>query len=579
MTEDSRRTYLSALEDFEAAHRKAAFDEILNRLSGRPLELVPYEEIRKRLRHLRTSPPRLEEIPINAIVGSVSRYSDFSRNFLPLRLSDRERWASVMNAQIDTVGLPPVELYQVGEVYFVLDGHHRISVSKNLGAEFIQANVTVIDALAPLKPGDSPDELILKTERSVFLEQTIIDQLLPGNGIVLTSPGKYEQLLEHIKVHQYFMGIDYSKDILMDEAVLDWYEKVFIPIVQVIKKSQLLRNFPKRTEADLYLWLAEHQKSLAEELGWDIPADAAARDLSEEFGRNPLRILKRQVNRVLKRLIPDALEQGPDIGSWRKDRLDVETEHIVHRILVAITGTKPGWEALNVAIEIAKKENSWIGGLYIVKEKSMIDSSRVEKIRTAFDQRCQDANVAGQLAVESGEIARIICARSHWTDLTVIRLSYPPPFRVLERLNSGLRLMIQKCPSPILVVRGNEFRVERAILAFDDSPKSREALYFATYLASRWKIQLTVVSSMKSIALAQKSSETAKVYLSGYGLDAQFVVSSGVPHDEIIKAAKPDKASLIVMGGYGRGPIWNLFSSSTVDLVLRKSKIPVLICR
>ncbi|NIP41417.1 MAG: universal stress protein, partial [Aliifodinibius sp.] len=126
--------FIQAIQDFQRARRKADLQEIFSRITGKSTELLSYEEVRQKL-HLRESGKKeLKEIPLDKIVGSVGRYSDFSRNFLPLQDSAKSRWVSVMVETSSLKGLPPIDVYQIGDVYFVLDGNHRVSVARELGA-------------------------------------------------------------------------------------------------------------------------------------------------------------------------------------------------------------------------------------------------------------------------------------------------------------------------------------------------------------------------------------------------------------------------------------------------------------
>lgn len=82
-------------------------------------------------------------VPIHLIKGSMGRTGDFDANFRPMQERTRSRWVSVANAQLSGIALPPVDLIQVGEHYFVRDGHHRISVARALGQTTVDAVVTV----------------------------------------------------------------------------------------------------------------------------------------------------------------------------------------------------------------------------------------------------------------------------------------------------------------------------------------------------------------------------------------------------------------------------------------------------
>ena len=126
-------------------------------------------------------------------------------------------------------GLEPIEVYKVGEVYFVLDGNHRVSIARQEGFEFIEAHVIEIRTEIPITPDLQPDDLIIKSEYAEFLEKTGIRDLFPNVDLSVTVPGQYEKLLEHIEVHRYFMGLDFQREIPYQEAVAHWYETVYTP--------------------------------------------------------------------------------------------------------------------------------------------------------------------------------------------------------------------------------------------------------------------------------------------------------------------------------------------------------------
>ncbi len=116
-----------------------------------------------------------------------------------------------------------------------------------------------------------PNDLILKSELADFLECTRLDFLRPGADITVTSPGAYADLIKHIEVHHYFMGLDQKRDVPFEEAVTHWYDTVFLPVVEIIRKGEILSEFPNRTHADLYLWILRHRAELEKQLHWESP--------------------------------------------------------------------------------------------------------------------------------------------------------------------------------------------------------------------------------------------------------------------------------------------------------------------
>src|SRR5690606_19078844 len=127
-----------------------------------------------------------EDVPLDAIVGSVGRYQDFTREFLPLVNEDRHRWVGVKLAMTGLSGVPPVELYRIGSAYFVKDGNHRVSVARQLGAKTIHAYVTPVRTRVPIDADFDHDELIMASEYNDFLLETRIDELRPQADLRVT---------------------------------------------------------------------------------------------------------------------------------------------------------------------------------------------------------------------------------------------------------------------------------------------------------------------------------------------------------------------------------------------------------
>ena len=574
----STLSYVAAINDFHAARRRAALEEIMARLSGRSADLLSYEEVRQKLRAREGARQELVDVPLEAIVGSVGRYRDFTRSFLP-RLHDGTRWARVKMAVASLPGLPPIRLYRLGDVYFVQDGHHRVSVAREMGATHIQAYVTEVHSKVPLSPEVQPDDLILKAEYAGFLERTRLDELRPQADLSLTVPGQYEVLEEHIAVHRYFMGLEQQREIPYTEAVAHWYDQVYLPVVEVIRRRGILRDFPGRTEADLYLWLAEHRAALQKELGWEVRPAAAADDLAARFSSAPRRVLARLREGLVDAVLPDELAGGPEAGQWREERLSSEHgDRLFADVLVAFSGQEAGWLALGVALELARREGARVQGLHVLPAEGA-EPAPAQAMQAEFRRRCQEAGVEGHLALEVGEVPRRICERSPWVDLLVLSLSYPPAPQPMARLGSGLSTVIRSCPRPVLAVPPVPSLLSRALLAYDGSPKAREALFVAAYLAGRWHIPLVVLTVIEGGRTSADTLAQARRYLDEHDVAASFVQESGPVAEAILKSADEQGSDLIIMGGYGFSPVLEVVLGSAVDQVLRASRRPLLICR
>jgi nucleotide-binding universal stress UspA family protein len=582
MTEQNVRSFVAAVHDFHRARSRVAVEAIMARLTGKSADLLSYEDVRQKLKAKAKGRVawELKEIPLDAIVGSVGRYNDFTRSFLPRQDSDQERWARVHVAATGLVGLPPIDVYQIGEVYFVLDGNHRVSVARQLGATHIQAYVTEVRTRVPLSPDVQPDDLILKAEYADFLEHTCLDEIRPEADLSVTAPGQYRVLEEHIEVHHYFMGLEQERDIPYKEAVGHWYDEVYLPVVQVIRERGILRDFPGRTETDLYLWLSEHRAELEQALGWEIESEAAATDLAAQFSPRPQRVVARVGEKILDAVMPDGLKAGPPPGQWRGGQLEAcQYDRLFADILVPVSGEEMSWQALEQSLEVARREGARLRGLHVVSSEAQRDGEEAQAVRAEFNRRCEAAGIPGELAIEVGGVARKICERARWTDLAVVHLAHPPVSQPVARLSSGFRTLIRRCARPVLAVPRASSPLSQALLAYDGSPKADEALFVATYLSCQWDITLVVVTVIETGRTTTETLAQAQKYLETHGMGATFVKESGPVAEAILKSAEEHESDLIIMGGYGLSPVLEVVLGSAVDQVLRTSRQPMLICR
>jgi hypothetical protein len=301
--------------DFYRLRQRAAIQELLAPLTNAPLDLLPYEEVREKL-HLQGGTYRgLQDIPLDKIVGSVGRYRDFTRTFLPRESTDQYRWATVKALAESMEGWPPIEVFQVGDVYFVKDGNHRVSVAWDLGMETIQAHVTEYKSPVPLDASLTPMDLIIKADYADFLECTRLDKLRPAQNIEFTVPGRYQDLLAHIAAHQHCLEGRRGQPVPWEEAVVSWYDNLYLPLVRLIKEKGLLREFPHRTEADLYAWVTRHEIELRQI--HDVPYvddEAVVEDFAGLYSERPVIAQLKAILRPIRKLFrhkPPVTETAP----------------------------------------------------------------------------------------------------------------------------------------------------------------------------------------------------------------------------------------------------------------------------
>jgi hypothetical protein len=279
-----------ARSDFQRARFKAFMNRVWASLSGQPTTLLSYDDIKEKL-HIGGPIYRgVKTVLVDQIAGSLNRYHEFDRVFLPASDKLADRWQSVNRAFYQDISLPPVVLYKVGDVYFVVDGHHRVSVAREQGQIYIEAEVRECYTRVNITPNIKLEDLEILEDKVHFLERTSLDSLVPDANIEVTIPDGYDRMLEHIAVHRYFMGLDWKRDISEEEAIKHWYETVYMPVVNVIRETEILKEFPGKTEADLYLWVLDHQHYLVMEEGTALQMpEEAARTFVEEGVRKSTR--------------------------------------------------------------------------------------------------------------------------------------------------------------------------------------------------------------------------------------------------------------------------------------------------
>lgn len=287
--------------DFNRAHQKAFWREVTNALRRHDNNLLPYDEVRKALplKGQHYLGPR--EISVEQIVGSESRYHDFDRAFLPRQTNTKERWISIDRAHLEDVALPPIELYKVGEAYFVKDGNHRVSVARQKGQVFIDAVVIEVDVSVPLEATTDLEGLVLKAAQAGFEDATHLNEICPDTPVVVTLPGMYERLLEHISVHRWYLGLQRNEEVPYPEAVQSWYDLVYLPLISIIRENNILRQFPRRTETDLYLWIIEHRSYLEEKTD-RVSLEDAAQNFADQYSERPFSRIKHALYRFVGRL-------------------------------------------------------------------------------------------------------------------------------------------------------------------------------------------------------------------------------------------------------------------------------------
>ena len=289
--------------DFSRARGKAMLSQIQNFLNTDRDKLLSFNDVKGILKPKNEVYMGSQTVPIKMIVGSEGRYHDFNKFFLPRKEHLRHRWQRVDEAHIKDIILPPILLYEIGGVYFVRDGNHRVSVAKMQGVEFIDAEVISLTTEMNINPSMTTDELtaeLIEYEKNIFYTETLFGDLTDYWDMNFSAPGRYDVIYNHILVHKYYLNEDIEEEIHFNNALVSWYNNVYNPVIKIIREQWLLANFPGRTEADLYVWIIKHWDFLKKKYG-TYSLNKAAGDFSRKYGQSHgkfLRVLGLLVDRV-----------------------------------------------------------------------------------------------------------------------------------------------------------------------------------------------------------------------------------------------------------------------------------------
>lgn len=580
MIENPQTSYQLAVRDFQHARQQAVMQQLLSRFRGDGGKLLPFEEISQQLHPTGEMIEHgTQEILLDKIIGSVSRHEDFTRSFLPKRNADLERWAGMRAAVTDMVGIPPIEVYQIGNAYFVQDGNHRVSIARRLNSKTITAYVTEVKTRVPFSADDDPNEIICKAHYADFLEQTNLDKFRPDVDLKMTFCGQYQVFLDQIESG--YNPPTQNQDVISsneiwEQAVVSWYDQSFLPVIHIIRDLGVLHHFPERTEADMYLLLSERRDQLENDLGWRVEIETGVSDLMvtpvEARG-----LFKRAVQSIIPK---QAKEFVP--GLWRQQQLARRRyHHLFKHILIGLDGSDENWLVFERYIQAPSIAQDHILGLHVVSHEALLDSDSIRRMRERFYEGIQTVNLQGEFAVEVGSNpVQVINKRAAWVDLVVVRGTRLASNQPLSQISPELKLLVQQCPRPIDVVPdGSQSDYSRPILAYDGSPKADEALFIATYLCSRWQRPLTVVTVETAYTTAA-AMQRAQKYLTEHGLtDVNYILGNGPIAETVLETAAVNDCNQLLMGGFSFRSLRQLTLGSSAERILLEFPHPMFICR
>ncbi len=211
----------------------------------------------------------IHAIPVEKIVGSVGRAADLLPGFR-LKRPDT-RYYRIRRAMEKGEILPPIIVYKVGDEYYVLDGNHRVAVAKELGREFIDAEVI------EFFPSPKIESKALRKKRAEF------EKITGLKGIDATEPRHYDAFLNYIQDHAKQMSASLGREVPLQEAALNWFLCVYTPVVQKIVEKNLEEAFPGKGLADIFAYIMDYKWFQSQKAGYDIGFEKALEGFIKEI--------------------------------------------------------------------------------------------------------------------------------------------------------------------------------------------------------------------------------------------------------------------------------------------------------
>jgi nucleotide-binding universal stress UspA family protein len=247
-------------------------------------------------------------------------------------------------------------------------------------------------------------------------------------------------------------------------------------------------------------------------------------------------------------------------------------------LLVTVSGTESGWDALEQGVIVADREKSKLYGLHVVVDNTTIQPDTMTALKATFDERCKLFGIDGQLAVEVGDIIPAIGERSVWADVVIATLSHPPTTSS-SLFNTGFHALLRRVPKPVLAVPHVVTPLQKPLLAYDGTPKADLALYIAAYFAIKWHVPLCVITVKQRGRTNKKTLEQAQKYLRKHGVAAECFLEDGDVIEVLLSKIKDTESDLLILGSYEYSPLFEPILGGTLDNILRECKIPMLICQ
>ncbi|MEA2481930.1 MAG: hypothetical protein QOJ07_3852 [Thermoleophilaceae bacterium] len=265
--------------DYSRARRRQVLARLAARLRGQPSDvnlILPFDEVVEALGYVGERSLGLQSIELDTIVGTVGRGRDFDRSFRPVSGRTRTRWERIANAQRRGQDMPPISVYRIGDLHFVRDGHHRVSVARALGLTQIDAYVTEVQTKIGADSGITLADLPVKSHVRLFYERVPLPYEA-RDEVKLSEPMRYAELAEGVEAWG-FRSMQGRGELLDRSEVAEaWLTEEYRPVVRMLREAELTGD---GTDADAYLHIAGERFRLLLTHEWsDAVIDRLRREL------------------------------------------------------------------------------------------------------------------------------------------------------------------------------------------------------------------------------------------------------------------------------------------------------------
>jgi hypothetical protein len=279
MAPDTGLPRTDAQSDFSRARRRRALARLSSRLRRAEdvNHILPFEEVARALGRIGERRLGQELIALDSIVGTVDRSREFDRSFRPTSPRVRERWQRINTAQRKGEAMPPIDVYRIGELHFVKDGHHRVSVARALGHKDINAYVTEVLTQVGADREIRLKDLPLKSHQRLFFERVPLTEE-ERERIHLSDEWRYAALAEAVEAWGFRAAHARGEPLSRRDVAQSWFRDEYEPVVEMLREAQLVPKGVSDTEA--YMKVAHLRYLLLRTHDWtDDVIDAVRRDL------------------------------------------------------------------------------------------------------------------------------------------------------------------------------------------------------------------------------------------------------------------------------------------------------------